>query len=86
MRYRRSAQCGQIHPVQCADQVGHCGGELSFLHHRAERRLSSTTYRTLKLFLDKTGTKSKQLFTAATSSQVTVYAPTYQSPKLVRSQ
>ncbi len=38
MRYRRSAQRRQVHPVQCADQGGHRGGELSLLHHRAERR------------------------------------------------
>ena len=38
MRHRRTAQRGQVHPVQRADQSGHRGGELSVLHHRAQRR------------------------------------------------
>ena len=38
MRHRRPAQRRQVHPVQRADQGGHRGGELSVLHHRAQRR------------------------------------------------
>jgi hypothetical protein len=38
MRHRRSAQRRQIHPLQRADQGRHRGGELSLLHHRAQRR------------------------------------------------
>jgi ribosome-binding ATPase len=30
MRYRRSAQCGQVHPVQCPDQGGHPGENYPF--------------------------------------------------------
>jgi PTH1 family peptidyl-tRNA hydrolase len=38
MRHRRPAQRRQVHPVQRPDQGRHRGGELSLLHHRAERR------------------------------------------------
>ena len=38
MRHRRPAQRRQVHPVQRADQGRHRGGELSLLHHRAQRR------------------------------------------------
>ena len=38
MRHRRPAQRRQVDAVQRAHQGGHRGGELSVLHHRAERR------------------------------------------------
>ena len=38
MRDRRPAQRRQVHAVQRADQGRHRGGELSVLHHRAQRR------------------------------------------------
>jgi ribosome-binding ATPase YchF (GTP1/OBG family) len=38
MRHRRPAQRGQIDALQRAHESGHRGGELSLLHHRAERR------------------------------------------------
>jgi ribosome-binding ATPase YchF (GTP1/OBG family) len=38
MRHRRPAQRRQVHPLQRPDQVGHRGGELPLLHHRAQRR------------------------------------------------
>ncbi len=38
MRYRRLAQCRQIHAVQRAHQGRNRGGELPLLHHRAQRR------------------------------------------------
>jgi peptidyl-tRNA hydrolase, PTH1 family len=37
MRHRRPAQRRQVHPVQRPHQGGHRGGELSVLHHRAQR-------------------------------------------------
>ena len=39
MRHRRPAECRQVDALQCADaDGGGAGGELSVLHHRAERR------------------------------------------------
>ena len=39
MRHRRTAECRQVHALQCADaDRGGAGGELSVLHHRAECR------------------------------------------------
>ena len=38
VRHRRPAERRQVHPLQRAHQGRHRGGELSVLHHRAERR------------------------------------------------
>ncbi len=37
-RYRRAPQRRQVHAFQRAERGGRRGGELSVLHHRAERR------------------------------------------------